>query len=132
VTAAALITAGCGGSNSSDTASGNASSSQPSTVNPSDMPNEQAPPNRLVIDVSITGDQVAPVNEQLTAALHEQIIIKVNSDIEDELHVNSTPDHTFKVAPQSGQSYQFTVDVPGKVDVELRKLNKTVATIRVQ
>jgi hypothetical protein len=29
------------------------------------------------------------------------------------------------------QSFQFTVDVPGKVDVELHKLSKTIATIAV-
>jgi hypothetical protein len=30
------------------------------------------------------------------------------------------------------QIFQFTVDVPGKVDVELPNLNKTIATITVQ
>jgi hypothetical protein len=30
------------------------------------------------------------------------------------------------------QTFQFTVGVPGKVDVELHKLNKTIATIQVQ
>ena len=67
--AAALITAGCGGSNSSDNASGNTSSSQPSTVGPSDMPNEQAPPTRLLVDVTIKGGKVTPTNEQLKAGV---------------------------------------------------------------
>jgi hypothetical protein len=30
------------------------------------------------------------------------------------------------------QSFQFTVDVPGKVDVELHHLKRTVATIQIQ
>ena len=132
VTTAALLSAGCGGSNGSDNASGTASSSQPSTVNPSDMSNEQAPPTRLVIDVTIKGGNVTPTNEQLQAAVNEQIIVKVNSDAEDELHVHSTPDHTFNVEAKPGQSFQFTASVPGKVDVELHKANKTVATIAVQ
>ena len=96
------------------------------------MSNEQAPPTRLVIDVAIKGGDVTPTNEQLQAAVNEQIIVKVNSDADDELHVHSTPDHTFKVEPKSGQSFQFTVSVPGKVDVELHKANKTIATIAVQ
>jgi hypothetical protein len=132
LTAAALITAGCGGSNGTDNASGSTSSSQPSTVSPSDMSNEQAPPTRLVIDVDIKGGNVTPNNEQLQAGLREQIVVRVNSDAADELHVHSTPEHSFNVEAKPMQSFQFTVDVPGKVDVELHKMNKTIATIQVQ
>jgi hypothetical protein len=133
LTAAALITAGCGGSNGADDATGSAQpNSQPSTVSPSDMSNEQAPPTRLVIDVDIKGGNVTPTNQQLQAGVKEQIIIRVNSDVADELHVHSTPEHTFNVEAKPMQSFQFTADVPGKVDVELHKLNKVVATIQVQ
>jgi hypothetical protein len=132
LTAAALITAGCGGSNSSDNTASSTSSSQPSTVSPSDMSNEQAPPARLVIDVTIKDGKVTPTNEQLQSGVNEQIVIKVNSDAADELHVHSTPEHSFNVEAKPMQIFQFTVDVPGKVDVELHKLNKTIATIAVQ
>ncbi|WP_156752117.1 hypothetical protein [Mycobacterium sp. ACS1612] len=134
VTAAALITAGCGGSgNSSDNATGSAQpSSQPSTVNPSDMSNEQAPPSRVLIDVTIKGGDVTPTNQQLQAKVKEQIVVRVNSDAADELHVHSTPEHNFNIDAKPNQSFQFSVDVPGKVDVELHKLNKTIATIQVQ
>jgi hypothetical protein len=129
--AAALITAGCGGSNGTDNAA-DTSSAAPSTVSPSDMSNEQAPPTRLVIDVDIKGGNVTPTNQQLQAGVKEQIIIRVNSDAVDELHVHSTPEHTFNVEAKPMQSYQFTADVPGKVDVELHKLSKIIATIQVQ
>jgi ABC-type glycerol-3-phosphate transport system substrate-binding protein len=132
LTAAALITAGCGGPTSSDYASGSASSSQPSTVNPSDMQNAQAPPTRLVVDVTIKNGQVTPTNEQLQAGVKQQIIIRVNSDAADELHVHSTPEHNFNVEAKPMQSFQFTVDAPGEVDVELQKLNQKIATIQVQ
>ena len=72
LTAAALITAGCGGSNGSDSASGSASSSQPSTVSPSDMSNDQAPPARLVVDVTIKDGKATPTNEQLTIPGYEK------------------------------------------------------------
>jgi hypothetical protein len=122
---AALLTAGCGG------ATDKSGPANPS-VSPSGVSDAQAPPDRLTIDVSITGDLVTPVNEQLRAAVDEQIIIKVSSDTEDELHVHSTPEHTFEVKPGSPQTFQFTVAVPGRVDVELHNANKTVATIAVQ
>jgi len=96
------------------------------------MSNEQAPPTRLVIDVDIKGGNVTPTNEQLQAAVKEQIVVRVNSDAADELRVNSTPEHTFKVEAKPMQSFQFTVDGPGKVDVALHQLNKTIATIAVQ
>jgi hypothetical protein len=128
-----LITAGCG-SNSPDGASGGSAqpSSQPSTVSPSDMSNVQAPPTQLVIDVDIKGGDVTPTNEQLKAAVKEQIVVRVNSDAADELHVHSTPEHKFNVEAKPMQVFQFTVDVPGKVDIELHHLNKTIATIQVQ
>jgi ABC-type glycerol-3-phosphate transport system substrate-binding protein len=127
--AAALITAGCGGSDGGESAP---ASSPPSTVNPSDMANEQAPPSRLVIDVTIQGGNVTPTNEQLQAAVNEQIIVRVNSDAADELHVHSNPEHTFKIEAKPAQSFQFTVDVPGKVDIELHQQKRTIATVQVQ
>jgi hypothetical protein len=96
------------------------------------MSNEQAPPTRLVIDVTIKGGDVTPSNQQLQAGVKEQIVVRVNSDVADELHVHSTPEHKFNVEAKPNQSFQFTVDVPGTVDVELHKLNKTIATIAVQ
>jgi sporulation-control protein spo0M len=130
--AAALITAGCGGSNGTNSASGTASSSQPSTISPSDMSNDQAPPTRLEIDVDIKGGKVTPTNQQLQAGVKEQVIVRVDSDAADELHVHSVPEHKFNVEAKPAQTFQFTVDVPGKVDVELHKLDKTIATITVQ
>ena len=96
------------------------------------MLNEQAPPTRLVIDVDIKGGDVTPTNEQLQAAVKEQIVVRVNSDAADQLQVHSTPEHSFNVEAKPMQSFQFTVDVPGKVDVELHNLNKIIATIQVQ
>jgi hypothetical protein len=129
LTAALLITAGCGGS---DTAQNPSTSSPPSTVSPSDMSNEQAPPARLVIDVNIAGGNVTPTNAQLQGKVNEPIVVRVNSDIADELHVHSTPDHTFKIEPRQGQSFQFTVDVPGEVEIELHQLNRTIGTVQVR
>jgi sporulation-control protein spo0M len=129
--AGVLLIAGCGGG-SDNSAQGSSSSSQPSTVSPSDMQNQQAPPDRLQIDVTIKGGEVNPTNAQLEAKTNEQIVVKVDSDVADELHVHSTPDHTFKIDAKPAQQFQFTVAVPGNVDIELHHLNKTIATVQVQ
>lgn len=128
-TAAVLITAGCGSDSSDD---GAATSTPPSTISPADMPDHQAPPNRLIIDVTIKGGEVTPTNAELQGKVKEPIVIRVNSDVADELHVHSNPEHTFTVESKPGQSFQFTVDVPGKVAVELHQLKRTIANIEVR
>ncbi|WNG92789.1 hypothetical protein [Mycobacterium sp. ITM-2016-00318] len=130
--AGALLLAGCGGGGDSENAQSASSSPSATTVNPSDMQDEQAPPDRLLIDVTIKDGEVNPTNAALEAKTKEQIVVKVNSDVADELHVHSTPDHTFKIEAKPAQRFQFSVDVPGKVDIELHDLNKTIATVQVQ
>ena len=108
--AVALLTAGCG----------------------PPMADQQAPPQRLVIDVTVEGGQVTPTNKQFDGTVGEPIVLRVNSDVADELHVHSNPEHEFSVEPEQGQRFEFIVSVPGAVDVELHGLNRTIATIRVR
>lgn len=86
----------------------------------------------LVIDVTIAQGQVTPTNATLQAKVHQQITLHVTSDAIDELHVHSTPDHKFAVAAAPHQTFQFAVDVPGNVAVELHHLDRTIATIQIQ
>ncbi len=131
--AGGLLIAGCGGGGGgSESAPSSSGPPSVTTINPSDMQNEQAPPDRLLIDVTIKGGEINPLNAQLEAKTNEPIVVKVDSDVADELHVHSTPDHTFKIEAKPGQQFQFTVGVPGKVDIELHQLAKTVATVQVQ
>ncbi len=135
--AAALITAGCGGSTGADhpaapTSGASGAPSTPASTGAPELTDQQSPPTQLVIDVTIKAGVVTPTNEPLQGAIGEPIVVRVNSDAADQLHVHSNPEHTFNVEPKPAQSFQFTVDVPGKVDVELHHLNKTVATITVQ
>ena len=84
------------------------------------------------MDVTIANGQVTPTNATLQAKVKEQITLHVTSDATDELHVHSVPDHKFEVAAAPNQTFQFSVDVPGKVDVELHHLKRTIATIQIQ
>ncbi|HEY7051051.1 MAG TPA: hypothetical protein VH496_02810 [Mycobacterium sp.] len=120
--ALASLVAGCGGSKNSEQSNSTApqqQSSAPSSAKP-------------LIDVMIKNGRVNPTNAEFTAKVHQPIEILVSSDAADELHVHSVPDHTFQVEAKPNQSFQFTVDVPGTVEVELHKLDRTVATIQVQ
>jgi hypothetical protein len=86
----------------------------------------------LSVDVTIAHGQVTPANATLQATVRQPITLHVTSDAADELHVHSVPDHKFEVAAAPNQTFQFTVDVPGNVDVELHHLDRTVATIQVR
>jgi sporulation-control protein spo0M len=130
--AAALLIAGCGGGANETPASSSSSGAPASTAAPTSLTDQQAPPKRLTVDVTIKGGTVTPTNQALQAGLGDPIVIRVNSDAEDELHVHSSPDHSFKIEAKPSQQFQFTVDVPGKVDVELHHAGVTIATITVQ
>lgn len=130
VTAAALLVAACGGSQNGGEAAPPSPSA--STISPSEMTDQQRPADRLTIDISIEGGNVTPTNARLPGKLGEPIVLRVNSDAADELHVHSIPEHTFRVEPKPGQMFQFTVDVPGNVDIELHDLNRVIASVQVQ
>lgn len=125
LTGAVLATAGCTRSTETPAAQSSA------TAAPA-LSDQQTPPQRVVIDVTIADGKVTPVNQLVQAAVRQPIIIRVTSDTDDELHVHSSPEHTFAVKPGSLQSFQFEVEVPGRVDVELHRLNRVVATVTVQ
>ncbi len=114
ITTAVLICAGC------------------ATPTKAPATDSSAPPAPLTVNVTMRSGVVTPSNATLQTRVGEPIVIRVDSDVADELHVHSTPDHSFEIEPKSGQRFQFSVSVPGKVDVELHKLKKTIATISVE
>jgi sporulation-control protein spo0M len=130
--AATVLLAGCGGSTTSSTSTTSGAPSAPSSTAAPAFTDQQKPPAQLEIDVTIKGGEVTPTNAQLQGKVGEPIVVKVNSDANDQLHVHSNPEHEFTIEPKQNQSFQFTVTVPGNVDVELHGVNKTIATITVQ
>lgn len=127
VAVAALLTASCG------TDSGNAPvTPSPTASGAPQMSDQQAPPPRLVIDATIRGGQVIPVDKQFKATVNETIVVRISSDAADELQVDSKPEHKFAVAAKPNQSFQFPAATAEKFDIKLRTLNKTIATVDVQ
>lgn len=132
-TAAALLLAGCSSGEPADQADSVATTTSAApAADPSATTGAQAPPEQLVIDVTIKDGTVTPTNEQLQGRVDEPIVIRVDSDATDELHVHSTPEHSFDVGVGPAQSFEFTVEIPGRVDVELHGSHATIATIQVR
>jgi hypothetical protein len=140
---AVWLTAGCGGSKTTggtSSSSGKASSSAARSSGTTAASSSAAPPSgsqqppagAATFDVTIANGQVTPTNATWQAKVGEPITVRVTSDAADELHVHSSPDHEFEVAAAPDQVFTFTIDVPGSVDIELHKLDKTIATLQVQ
>ncbi|MFD3745888.1 hypothetical protein [Nocardia sp. NPDC058633] len=85
-----------------------------------------------IIDIRIANGEVSPVNTRTEAVVGQSIVLRVDSDTTDELHVHSTPAHTFPVAAASGQEFGFAVTVPGQVEIELHHTGRTVTTLLVR
>lgn len=131
---AALVAVGCGSSEGDDDSAAppDTTGTAGATSAPADTTEMQAPADQLVIDVTIEGGEVTPTNEQFQGKVGEPIMIRVNSDAPDELHVHSVPEYTFPVEPRAGQAFEFTVEVPGQVEIELHDLHRTIATVQVR
>ncbi|MEU1981248.1 hypothetical protein [Nocardia sp. NPDC019395] len=86
----------------------------------------------VALAVRIAGGSVTPVDTRLDARVGQPIELTVDSDTDDELHVHSHPDHIFPVVAGESQRFQFTVDIPGRVDIELHHTGITVATVLVR
>jgi hypothetical protein len=125
--ACAVLIAGCGtNSDNAPSTPGPASSGAP------EMSDLQSPPQRLVIDATIKDGQVIPSGRQLRATVNETIVVRISSDADDELQVNSAPEHKFAVAAKPNQSFQFSIGRPGKFAIALTTLKVTIAIVDVQ
>lgn len=136
ILALGLVLSAC--STQKTSTSGASASAAPSAASASPAgPLPQSPgtsqqPGGLQIPVQIHGGTVTPLNARFDAKVGEPITLRVDSDVADELHVHSVPDHEFEVLPKAGQVFSFTVSVPGQVAIELHNLGKTVATLIVR
>lgn len=97
-----------------------------------ETPSPQTAEAATVIDVTVAGGVVTPTNATVQATAGQPIVLQVSSDTVDSLHVHSVPEHAFDVAAVPDQRFEFTVDVPGRVAVELHDAHVTVVTIEVR
>lgn len=104
------------------------------SLSPAPSPTASAQPGAaaLEIPIQIHGGAVTPLNAQFDATVGQPITLRVESDVDEELHVHSVPEHEYEVRPKSGQVFTFSVAVPGQVAIELHQADKTVATLIVR
>jgi hypothetical protein len=108
---------------------------------------QPSPSAYVLLDIGIDKGAVTPTGLAVQAVAGQPIVVRVTADEYDELQVGSAPELRFGVDPRARapQVFQFTVDAPGQVDVELlresgcpnrcartHQSDQIVATIRVQ
>lgn len=129
VLVSAVAVAGCGSPPATPPAESSSESTAAATP-PAAEP-AQSPAAGPVVNITIAGGTVTPTNAEVEARVGQPIVLEVSSDATDSLHVHSVPERVFDVQPRAGQRFEFTVDIPGRVDVELHDLNRTVVTFAV-
>ncbi|WP_267616397.1 hypothetical protein [Gordonia bronchialis] len=112
----------CGGSDSDAPATSSSAQTAVSISSPQD--------DATTVDITIADGAVTPRNARIEATVGKPAVLYVTSD---ELHVHSTPEHSFEVsAGAQRQRSEFTVAVPGSVAIELHEADVTVATLQVR
>jgi hypothetical protein len=129
IVVAVAVVAACGSEQSPSNSSSAAQS--PSAQAPTTTPSASTDAG-TVIEVTVDKGVATPTNGEAQAALGQPIVLRVTSDAVDSLHVHSIPEHVFDVAAAPDQRFEFTVNVPGQVAVELHDLHVTVVTIEVR
>ena len=130
VVVSAVVTAGCGSPPAAPT--GSLSAETTAAAAPSAATSPPSAAAGPVVDVTIAAGVVTPTNAEVDAAVGQPIVLDVSSDAADTIHVHSIPERVFDVQPLPGQRFEFSVGIPGRVDVELHDLNRTVVTIAVR
>lgn len=130
-----VLLAGCGSTTTDSASTSPSAAPTPSAAGATQSPRAHQAPlpeEATIVEIAISGGTVTPTNGQTQATIGKPIVLQVTSDVADQLHVHSVPEHTFNVEPRPDQNFEFTVDVPGQVDVELHDVNRTVVTIQVR
>jgi hypothetical protein len=143
VAVATLTVAGCGGSagdsaQPSENTSASASPTREST--PDDSASESTPEddgspaetedNAVEIEVEIEHGQVTPSGERVDVEVGQTIRLVVDSDAADEIHVHSTPEHSFRIRPgMDDKEFEFRLTQPGVVEMELHEQGDVLATL---
>lgn len=131
-----LVAAMAGCSSGEDTAAPTvapgtpAASAAPADTATPAAPSEPAAPAVRTIDVAFEAGKVTGTGPRVEVALGEKVIIRVRSDVAEEVHVHGY-DLMADVAAGGTAEIPLTASIPGGFEVELEGLGKTLFQLRV-
>jgi hypothetical protein len=126
---AIVIVFGLSGCASSD----DSPSDQAASPGSSSLPTASSPaPAAVAIPIRFRDGQLITPAALVTASVGQPIDLLVTSDSDQEIHVHSTPEHEYRVkAGAHHQSFEFTVDTPGTIEVESHTLDALIVKLQV-
>ena len=120
--AAALLLAGCGGSDT-----GTVSSSP----NP-DQSSAAEPSEDVVVDIAVKDGKVTPQGDRVEMKVGQKVTLHITSDAHETIHVHSEPEHEYEIGEGDDIEKSFTIDKPGQIAVEAHHLGVTIAQLVVR
>lgn len=86
----------------------------------------------VTVDITEKDGKIEPVGKVVKASTGQDITLVVTSDVKDEIHVHSDPEHEFEVAAgDEEKEFTFSVDTPGTIEVESHMLDVTILKLEV-
>jgi len=86
----------------------------------------------VTVDITEKDGKIEPVGKVVKASTGQDITLVVTSDVDDEIHVHSDPEHEFEVAAgDEEKEFTFSVDTPGTIEVESHGLEVTILKLEV-
>lgn len=123
VFAAGLLLAGCSGSESDG--GPKASPSKGTQA-------EQVETQGKIVRIDIADGKVTPQGDRVELTAGQRVRLIMNSDVAEEIHVHSDPEHTFQVKPGEPLYEEITLTRPGQVAVEAHHLGVTIVQLVVR
>jgi hypothetical protein len=102
------------------------------TKEPSPSPSETEA-EALTIEITIAGGRVTPNGEKIKVDVGQQVILKVSSDEDDEIHAH-TDGNGYELEVKAGEPARgsFTLDSPGSFEVESHHLGKIIVILNAR
>lgn len=132
------LAAGCGDDEEPEAGTSSPAPTETASEEPSETaeatPSESASPSEepgQSVAITIQGDDVTPVAQQVELGVGEELVLEVTSDRAGELHVHSNPEQepAFK---QGTSSITLSFDKPGQVDVEEHESHSLILRLLVK
>jgi plastocyanin len=86
----------------------------------------------VIIEITEDAGEITPNDgHAVEVAVGQEVQLNISSDVDDEIHVHTEPDHEYEVKPGKDESYSFTVDSPGVYPIESHGLEITIVKLQV-
>ena len=93
-------------------------------------PEPSPTPSAQVIEVSYAGGEISGVESQVPVKVGEQVLLRVTSDVAEEIHVHGYDLYADIPAGGTGE-VTFAAELAGRWEVELHKAGRPLFTLRV-